>query len=237
MLRMLLERKIFNWQIYIKNRVHPMAVLRRNADFIIYSTLSQNTQGFVLLFIQMGIAGFFSATDAGHYILAVSILSMPASLIALTTSAVVYRHFIEIKQTHPEKLLRHLVLALMGYLLLGIFILSPIFFFGDVIFAFVIGEIWTAAGSIAATLSIAYAGAFAVVGVQSIFQVTHQMKFQFLLELCLSVLILIIGIWVIKTMPFDRAILYLSFAWFLRNAMLLCASVYVTAAFTKKNHA
>lgn len=237
MYRMLLKGMLLKWRVYLTQKVSPQKVLRHHSDFIFYNTLSQNTQPLVLLIIPMLLAAFFSGTDAGHYILAVSIISMPATLIAMTTSSVIYRHFIEVERTNPSKLSRHLIAAMAVYLLLGVVILLPIFFFGEAIFAFAFGKTWAAAGEIAATLSVAYMGTFVVVGVQSIFRVTRQLKLQFRVEISASTVIVMVGIYAIYTMEFHMTILCLSAVWLLRNILLLCGAVYAASTFVKKNHA
>ena len=148
-------------------------------DFVIYNTCSQQAFPLVMLAVQMAIAVCFSSHVAGQYILATSMLTLPATLVALTTAPVVYRHFIDIEHTAPILLVRYIVQSIALYLLAGVLILSPILFFGKVLFTIVFGAVWAESGVIAQGLSVAYIGSFAVVGVQSIFSVTRRLKTQF----------------------------------------------------------
>lgn len=209
-------------------KMEPMEVLLRYSDFVIYNTASQQAQSLALLGLQMGIAAYFSSHDAGHYILAVSVITLPATLIALATAPVVYRHFIEVERNDDSRLLRHLMVTMGFYLLGGFVILAPVYFFGEEIFKFVFGDIWGHAGVVASYLSIAYVTSFPVIGIQSIFRVTGHLKVQFLLEVGTCTFVLLVALICFKTMVFDLAIIYLSAAWFLRNAIMLLACVMVT---------
>lgn len=212
----------------LKPPPRPLHLLRQHADLVVYSTASAQAQPLVMLGLQLALVAFFSHAVAGQYILAVSILTLPISLIALTTAPVLYRHFIEINHTAPETLTRYLERAAMGYLLAGVVILSPIFLFGEEIFALAFGQNWQQAGHIAATLSVAYAGTFALVGVQSIFNVTGRLRLQFMLEASSGVLLMLASIFLFKAVDFSAAMGYLSALWFFRNGVLLAACVWVT---------
>ena len=199
--------------------------LRKFADFVFFNTASQQAQQVVMLGMQMGIAAFFSAHLAGQYILATSILTLPVSLIALSTAPVVYHHFIDTMHHRPTHLARYFVYAMGMYLLAGTCILAPVFFFGEWLFRVAFGEVWVHAGKIAGVLSIAYVGSFAVTGVQSILMVTRRLKLQFALEMSTCFIALLGALLCFKTMDFDRAIFYLSLIWLFRNILLLCTAL------------
>lgn len=226
---MALRDRLHGLRVLLRSGARPFHILHHHSDFVVYSTASAQAQPLVMLGIQIAIATFFSHQMAGHYILAVSILTLPVSLIALTTAPVVYRHFIEIERTAPALLVRHVVRAMLFYLAAGVLLLSPVFFFGRPIFAIAFGQVWEPAGTIAATLSIAYVGSFAAVGVQSIFNVTKRLKTQFALEAITCALALGAAGLSFKTMDFQTAMFYLSAIWFLRNVVLLVACVAVAS--------
>jgi O-antigen/teichoic acid export membrane protein len=182
---------------------------------------------FVLLGIQASIASTFSAEFAGQYILAGSILSLPASVIALATAPVFYRHLLDVEKNMPQQLPRQLILAMVCYLLIGLCVLAPIFIFGKEIFRLAFGATWEHAGLIASTLSVSYVSMFGVVGVQSIFAITRRLKLQFILEISSSMFALVGIIFCFKTMAFDSAIYCLSIIWLLKNTIQLVGCVVV----------
>lgn len=216
-------------RILLRTRINTVAVLRRYGDFVIFNTASQQAQPLALLGIQMAIAAFFSTQIAGYYIFAISILTLPVSLIALTTAPVVYRHFIEIERMDRTALAGRLRRSLFLYILAGTTTMLPVFLFGETIFSVAFGKIWAPAGAVAATLSVAYVSAFALTGVQSIFRVTHRLRLQFMLESLTCLLALGAAALCFKTMDFNTAIPYLSAIWFFRNSVLLSACVVVAA--------
>lgn len=225
--RMVLKNSFHQWRsLFVRAKL--VETLKRYADFAVYQTSSTQAQPFALLGIQLIIVSFFSHDVAGHYILAISILTLPASVVALATAPVVYRDFIETERTNPKELAGYLKRASALYLLAGAVILSPIFFFGEELFQFVFGDVWAESGRIASTLSVAYVGAFALVGVQSIFRVTRRLKTQFFIEVFTAAIALIVVALSFKHMNIETSIFYLSVIWSIRNVILLCACIVVT---------
>jgi O-antigen/teichoic acid export membrane protein len=231
--RLVLKDVFWKWRSYFVATLHPMTTLRRYTDFIWFNTASQQINPVLLLGIQISITSVFSAEFAGHYILAVSILSLPATMIALATAPVVYRHLIEMERTAPLKLLPHLLIAISCYLVIGFMILLPIFLFGEEIFRFAFGKAWGHAGTLAEIMSIAYVGAFAAIGVQSIFGITRRLKMHFILEVFSSLVVLCVIIFCFKTLDFDGAIRYLAIALFLRNMVLISGCIIVAFQYQK----
>lgn len=222
--KQVLKGKLGKWQ----SHVNPFAVLKRHSHFVFFNTLSQQAQPMMMLGIQMAIAAFFSGEAAGHYILAVSILTLPTTMILLATTPALYRHFIEIERTKPTHLPQHLLTALTLYLLAGLCLFAPIFFFGEEIFAFAFSDKWTDSGSIASVLSIAYVFSFALMGVQTCFMVVHRLKLQFTLEVCACSFILIAAILCFKFMEFHVALHWLAALWLMRSLLLLLTCIIVT---------
>ena len=215
------------WRSLVPHRLPLMPTLKRYGDFVVYNTASLQAQSLVMLGIQMGIAAFFSTHDAGQYILAASILTLPATMVALATSRVVYRHFIEVEHTHPQRLSQELLRATLLYLAAGIIILSPVFFFGETIFTIAFSDVWTQAGSIARILSLAYVGTFVFNGVQSIFRVTRRLRLQFILEMISCGIILAVVLFVFPQLDFWASIHTLAALWLLRNLLMLIACILI----------
>lgn len=214
----------------------PREILRRYRDFALFNTFSQQPHNTAMLGVQLAIIPFFSNHLAGQYILAISILTMPVSLIALTTAPVVYHHFIEIGQHEPAKLVHYLRRTMGMYLLAGVVILSPLLLLGGKIFALVFGAVWEPAGHIAGILSFAYIGTFAVIGVQSVFRVAGRMKTQFHCELIASTLAFVAAMGCFAVLEFIPAMACLSFFWACRNAVLLYACDAAARDFIKRSH-
>ncbi|MBN8544215.1 MAG: hypothetical protein J0M34_08130 [Alphaproteobacteria bacterium] len=229
-IRMAVDRSWRDWRNLLNNRPHPLTVIKRYRDFALYNTPSHQALPLVMLAIQIFIASFFAHDMAGHYILAVSILTLPASVIGLASAPVVYRKFIEIEHTNPAGLARYLWRAMGLYLLAGSLVLSPIFFFGEPIFRFVFGNIWGHAGEIASILSVPFVGSFTLMGLLSIFSVTRRVKTHFTLEVCTCAFMLIVIYLNFKGMDFDTAIFYLAIIWTIRNIVLLCGCAWAANA-------
>lgn len=218
-----------HWKSFMSYRSELRSALRRVGDFVIYGTAAQQTQQLVMLGLQVGIAGFFSGHLAGQYILAISILTMPISMVALATAPVVYHHFIETEYRQPQHLLRDVVSASALYLGAGLILLLPITFYGGPIFRFVFGEVWGHAGVIAEILSVAYIGSFVLTGVQSVFMVTRRLRLQFYAEILTALPALAAAVICFKMMDFDTAVFYLSAIWLVR-ALVLFAACLVAAS-------
>jgi O-antigen/teichoic acid export membrane protein len=213
-----------HWRRVLAHLPHVLGNLRRYGDFVFFGTISQQAQQLVVLGIQLSIAAYFSGDLTGQYILAVSTLTLPITLIAMSTAPVVLQHFVSIEATDPTQLPRHLLMAVGLYLLAGACVMLPIFFFGEDIFRIAFGSVWMHAGHIAATLSLAYIGMFALTGVQGIFTVTRRLKLQFIIEIGTCVALLG-AITLFKTMEFDQVIFYLSLIWLSRSVVLLLAAL------------
>lgn len=211
------------WRKLIAPTVNLREVFRRHREFILFHTLAQQAQPLATLGTQMAIAALFSAHMAGQYMLALSILTMPISLVALTTSQVFYRHIIDVAHHMPAALLRHQSRAMLMYLAGAIILYLPVLFFGETLFAFIFGAAWRKAGHIACVLSIPCMLVFVLTGVQSVFRVAHRLKLQFWMESSLSLLTLAGAIICFKTLPFDTAIVWLAGIWCVRYGIMLAA--------------
>ncbi len=222
----LLPRKLHGqFRQVIQHLPHLISNLRRYGDFVFFGTLSQQAQQVAILGMQLTIVAHFSKDLAGQYILAVSILTLPVTLIALSTAPVVLHHFVALEAKDPTRLPRHFLMASGLYLLAGACLLLPVCFFGETLFRIVFGDIWGHAGRIAGMLGIAYIGTFALTGTQAIFTVTRRLKLQFAFEVGTCIPALILAIFCLKMMDFDRAIFYLSLIWLLRNVLLLLSAL------------
>jgi O-antigen/teichoic acid export membrane protein len=226
--KMTLKQQLHQWRTLLDIRINPLRVLRQYMDFVVFNTASQQSQMLAMLAIQLLMVLFFSNDMGGQYILAISILNMPVSLVALATAPVLYRHFIEVAETNSCQLTQDVSRAAGIYLLVGFVIMCPLFFFGEEIFQFIFGPVWGPAGRIAGILSISYVGSFALIGVSSVFRVTRRLKLQFILELFTAILMVAVAALYFGGLDIYTAVLYLTIIWTARNVMMLVACIAVT---------
>ncbi len=226
--RMTLRERFKDWRSVFHITVNPFRVLRRYMDFVVFNTASQQSQMLAMLAIQLSIVAVFTKDVAGQYILAISILNMPVSLVALATAPVLYRHFIEVGHTNPPQLGVDVVRATVAYLGVGTLVMCPLFFFGEEIFRFIFGSVWGPAGRMAGILAISNVGAFAVIGVNSVFRVTRRLKLQFFLELFTAGVAVAVAALHFASLDIYTAVLYLAVIWSARNVVLLVACIAVT---------
>ena len=226
--KMTLKEQLHQWRSLLDIHINPLRVLRQYMDFVVFNTASQQSQMLAMLAIQLLMVAFFSNDMGGQYILAISILNMPVSLVALATAPVLYRHFIEVAETNPRQLTQDVSRATGVYLLVGFVVMCPLFFFGEEIFQFIFGPVWGPAGHIAGILSISYVGSFALIGVSSVFRIARRLKLQFYLELFTAILMVAVAWLHFGSLDIYAAVLDLSIIWTARNVMMLVACIAVT---------
>ena len=101
---------------------------------------------------------------------------MPSSLIGSAISQVLFQKVVEIHKNQPEKL-RPYVTKIFFILLLSMLPLVAILnLWGEPLFAFVFGDAWREAGSLAAVLSVAIATRFAVSPLSMVLYMDHNLK-------------------------------------------------------------
>lgn len=105
---------------------------------------------------------FFDTHSTGIFGLTFRILNLPMTLIASSLSQVLYQKIAVMQHSEPDAVRGLIVKIFM--LLLGVMapVIAIVVFFGEPLFAFVFGEPWRAAGSMAGILVIAVSIRFAV---------------------------------------------------------------------------
>jgi O-antigen/teichoic acid export membrane protein len=99
------------------------------------------------------LASFYGAEAVGYYVLAKTVVMLPAALIAKSVGNVIYPKLNEIK--NKSILARGLIVkATLMLFSVGLIPLFVIFNFGEVLFTIVFGDDWSKAGEIASWLSI-----------------------------------------------------------------------------------
>ncbi len=163
-----LYRKDF-WRLRFFSFKTAVRTLKDQSDFPLYlmpmgilNTLSVNVLIFVLSFIS-------TTTFLGHYERALRVINFPLSLISSSFGNV----FFEKLNTTSNK--RKLYLAsYFGNLGIAILILFPVIFWGESIFAFVLGSEWAIAGKIARVILPLTIFGFATECVSTVFSVTKK---------------------------------------------------------------
>ena len=124
---------------------------------------------FIATFSYVNIVGIFGLT--------IRVLSLPASLISLALSTVLFQKVTELHNNDPDKI-KTLIIKIF---LILIFTIIPfvgfIWFFGEDLFAFIFGELWREAGVMASILVFAVAIHFVVSPLSIVLSLDRNIKF------------------------------------------------------------
>lgn len=119
-------------------------------------------------FYEMGVTGLFSLTF--------KVLNLPVSLVAKALSQVLFQRISHMHHHSPAKIYRMILKLFLLLLILMLPFISFIWIFGEDLFAFIFGENWREAGSMATVLVFAAAIRFAVSPLSSILAMEHNVK-------------------------------------------------------------
>lgn len=141
---------------------------------------------------------YFSESIVGVYSFSYRIVTLPTSIIGQAVSQVFLQKVVFLQSSEPEKLYRE-VSKVSGVLFLLIFpMVVVMWFWGDILFAFIFGEEWRMAGEIAALLSIAVAFRFPVSSISSVLILDATLKvgtlWQALYLITLTTILLLFGV-------------------------------------------
>ena len=120
----------------------------------------------------------FNTATVGFYILAHRVITFPLNFVSFAFSSVFFQ---KLNVTNNRK--RIYLYSMFGNLLLGLVVLSPIFFLGGEIFAFVFGDEWFKAGIIARILTPLLIVRFAVSSVSSVYAVKKRNELSFIWQI------------------------------------------------------
>lgn len=176
-------------------RMRPKVAFLRTAlydyrDFALYSNIAAVLPLVTGLCLQVLIGIQLGTAAIGQYVLAQSILSLPVSLVAMSSAPVLFHRMVRSASETPGHLIVLALQAMLGYVLVGAVLMLPIAIFGPALFAFVFGEPWRPAGVAAALLSLPQILAFSLTALLSTFRVTHRIKAWLGFELAGAALIL-----------------------------------------------
>ncbi len=159
-------------------------------DFALHSNMAAVLPLATAFGLQLLIANRFGTAATGQYVLALSILSLPVSLITMATAPVLFHRLVHAADEEPNRLMGLALKSLLAYLLVGVLTMLPIALFGPVIFSFAFGESWRLAGAVAALLCLPQALAMSLPALLSLFRVSHRIRAWFWFELVGAILML-----------------------------------------------
>ena len=119
---------------------------------------------------------YFSVYITGQFSLVYRALSLPSSLIGSSVAHVLFQKIVDIHRQRPEDLYSHIIRLFFILLFSALPMVVVFYCWGEPIFAFVFGEAWREAGSLAATLSVAIAFRFAVSPLSMVLYMDHNLK-------------------------------------------------------------
>ncbi len=131
--------------------ITPYTVAKKYRKFFRYDVLNSLLSTSSWLLPVLIISYFFSATQAGFFVLAFSILRIPINLIGKSAEDVFYQQSSVI--TESQQLGINTSTVMWSFIRVGFLPMLLIVFFGDMIFTLVFGKGWEPAGQIARFLS------------------------------------------------------------------------------------
>ena len=138
---------------------------------------------------------YFSSYITGQFSLTYRVLSLPSSLLGSALSQVLFQKVVEVHNKQPEKL-RPYIIKIFFILLLSMLPLVVVLnYWGEPLFAFVFGDTWREAGTLAAILSIAIATRFAVSPLSMVLYMDHNLKLGALWQITYFVTLTITLLW------------------------------------------
>jgi O-antigen/teichoic acid export membrane protein len=136
-----------------------------------------------MLGIQMLIGLRLGSAATGQFVLAMSILTLPVSLVAMASAPVIFHRLARAADTEPAGLTAMTCKVMLVYVSFGALLMSPIMLMGPGIFTLVFGEKWEPAGAAAAVLCMPQIFAFSLTVTLAMFRVTRRIHGWFIFEL------------------------------------------------------
>ena len=148
---------------------------------------------------------FYSTTLVGLYSNANKVINYPLNLISQSFTSVFYQKIAE-----TDKKLKLYTVSYFINLLLASLAMTPIVLWGEEIFAFVLGDEWETAGSIAKYLAPLTITSFAMRSVSNIFSLTRKHQILLIWQ-SIYLLVILITIFVSKNEKFEIMLVSISF--------------------------
>jgi len=180
--------------------------LKENRNFPFYSAPMGflNTISSDILIYVLNL--FYSTTLVGFYANAHKVINYPLSLISQSFTSVFYQ---KINETN-KKVKLYLISYFINFLIASLAMI-PVFFWGEEIFGFVLGNNWTIAGSIAKYLAPLTIAGFAMRSVSNIFSLTRKNDILLIWQIIYLAIILLM-ILLSRSKDFKIMLLSVSFA-------------------------
>lgn len=158
-------------------------------DFAIYSNIATMLPIFSTLGIQSIIAVRLDTSASGQYVLAQSVITLPVSLIVLTSASVVFHFLVQTADRTPDRLPVVALVTMLGGICAGTICMLPVVLFGPQLFAFFFGEPWRSAGAAASWLALPQIFLFSETLIISLFRVTRRIRAWLFFELSGTILV------------------------------------------------
>jgi len=184
-----------SWRLKYISFKSIQRVLREHKNFPLFLMPMGILNTFSVNLLVFGLSIITTSTTVGHYERATRVISFPLALISSSFGSVFFE---KMNRTPNRK--RFYLLSYFGNLALAIVILFPIAFWGEAIFAFVLGSDWRIAGKIARVIIPLTAFSYATECISTTFSVIK--KNQILLIWQVVYLMLALG-WLIGAKNMD----------------------------------
>ncbi len=168
-----------------RNMLKSKLSLLKSFDFSLMKKEASANKNFPLFSLPMGflnsISGnliiyvltiFFTQQLVGFYSNALNVINYPLNFISSSFTSVFYQKINETKNK-----VKIYAFSYFANLFVAVIILFPVFFWGDVIFSFVLGEKWKMAGVLAGIISPLAISRFAMSSVSDVFSATKKNHF------------------------------------------------------------
>ena len=160
---------------------------------------------------------FYTTSLVGLYTNATKVINYPLSLISQSFTSVFYQ-----KISETDKKIKLYLISYFVNLIIASIAMTPIIFWGEEIFVFVLGKDWEIAGSIAKYLAPLTIASFAMRSVSNIFSLTRKNGILLIWQIIYLIVILVV-IFISKSEQFEIMLLGVSFI----GALLYIALAFV----------
>ncbi len=199
------------------NRNTIKAQLKENRNFPYYSAPMGFLNAISVDILIYVLNLFYTTSLVGLYTNATKVINYPLSLISQSFTSVFYQ---KISETN-KKIKLYLISYFANFIIASIAMI-PIIFWGEEIFAFVLGKDWEIAGSIAKYLAPLTIASFAMRSVSNIFSLTRKNGILLIWQIIYLIVILVV-IFISKSEQFEIMLLGVSFI----GALLYIALAFV----------
>lgn len=166
--------KVFRPTSFSKNRIILNA--KRYKKFPIFSTFGAFSNSFSAQVPILLLTRYFESSITGVFSLTIRVLTLPMTLVSQALSQVFYKKVSSMQYKEPELIKTETIKLMFFLFLLMIPFVFVVRIFGEPLFAFVFGEPWREAGSMAGILVFAVAARFPVSSLSTVLALDKTLK-------------------------------------------------------------